>query len=577
MDNNLPPMPEGFQLDTGGGLPPLPEGFQIEQSPAMDVAKSAGAGVVQGAAGIPGLPGDAQAALRSHNPFDWLASKYEAAYPERAAANRALADKVHRGSDVGEMQLPTTEALKKITGADALDYDPQTTGGKFAKTIGEFVPGAFTGGAGSARQVAANVGRYAVLPGAASEAAGEATEGTKLEPWARTAAAVLAPAAAPRLVSPFANHAPEATRDAFARHVQVLRDEGVPVTAGQASDSQGLKYAENALDPDHAKNMLESFTRAATRRAGAETPVVEHGANGTVDNLLRETGARFDRLQASNTLTADAPLVQDLHRIRQEYTSVPGAYSDKAVHAATEGIDHIGALLVNGRTQMAGEAYQRLRSNLNKAAMGSADPQHSQALHDIVDSLDNAMERSVQRTNPADAGEWGRARGDYKRALVLEKAATAAGESTARGYITPAQLASAAKSVYGKRSYERGHDSFSDLANAGAAVLKALPDSGTAHRNWANHAIGAASGLAGGALGFHLGGGAKEAGESAIAGLLLGEKFEHLFEPATRAAARAALLNPASQRYLGNQAAAGAHRMRDTLPGLLTVGAAARQ
>jgi hypothetical protein len=154
-----------------------------------------------------------------------------------------------------------------------------------------------------------------------------------------------------------------------------------------------------------------------------------------------------------------------------------------------------------------------------------------------VEALDNAAERSVTRFNPGDAGEFGRARGDYKRALVLEKAATAAGESPARGYISPAQLASAAKSIYGRRAFERGQTPFSDLGQAGAAVLKAIPDSGTSQRMRIDHAISAITGAATGALGFHLGGVAHIA-DSAIGGLILGERLGHFADAPIRAVKR---------------------------------------
>jgi hypothetical protein len=190
--------------------------------------------------------------------------------------------------------------------------------------------------------------------------------------------------------------------------------------------------------------------------------------------------------------------------------------------------------------------------------------------------LDNGMERSIAYFNPSDAGAWKTARNDYKRALVLEKAATAAGESTARGYVTPAQLERAAKGVYGARAYETGKTPFSELGNAGAAVLRALPDSGTSQRVRIDHAISALTGAGAGALGFHLGGAAHVA-DSAIGGLLLGERLGHFADAPVRAALRAVLLNPVSTKYLGNQTAAGLPSVGGSLPGLLTAAAAARQ
>jgi hypothetical protein len=537
-------------------------------STGEDIKKSILPALQRGAAGLVGMPGDASTLLNKglDKLNDYLGPKLGYT-PEQIA-------KVQVG-DNGSPIFPTSEEVRgaadKVTGIG--DYRPQTLGGKIAGGITEMVPGALTGGARTAGGLAADLGRYAVAPALASEAAGKFAEGTPYEGAARFVGSLAGSGVASKAITPFASHAEEATRAAHERAVDVLKGAGVPVTAGQRADSQGLKYAENALSPDQSK-MLEGFTRAATRAGGAETPVLQHGAGGTIDTLRNEVGGRFDALASGNTMHADPKMGMDLSRLHSQYTSVPGAYDDATVKALNGYAQHVTDLMRdNGGAMLTGEQYQRLRSHINTAAMG-AEGDKSRALHDLVDVLDTGMERSIARTNPADAGEFGRAREDYKKALVLEKAATAAGESSARGYITPAQLERAAKGVYGARAYERGQTPFSQLGNAGAAVLKALPDSGTAHRAWANHAIGALSGAAGGALGFQFGGGAKEAGEAAIAGLLLGEKFEHILEPGTRAAARALALNPVAQRYLGNQMLAGRQGAR-SVPGLLSAAIAA--
>lgn len=69
---------------------------------------------------------------------------------------------------------------------------PKTAVGKYAGSIGEFAPGALLVPGGS---VAKNALNYAVLPGVASEAAGQATEGTAWEPYARLAGGVAGPLA----------------------------------------------------------------------------------------------------------------------------------------------------------------------------------------------------------------------------------------------------------------------------------------------------------------------------------------------------------------------------------------------
>jgi hypothetical protein len=96
-------------------------------------------------------------------------------------------------------------------------YQPKTIIGDYAETAGEYVPGALLNPEGS---LAANAVRYGLLPALTSETAGQLTQGTAAEPWARTLAAVLGagPGAwhhlartrsAPEVAEPLARRAPQ--------------------------------------------------------------------------------------------------------------------------------------------------------------------------------------------------------------------------------------------------------------------------------------------------------------------------------------------------------------------------------
>jgi hypothetical protein len=178
--------------------------------------------------------------------------------------------------------------------------------------------------------------------------------------------------------------------------------------------------------------------------------------------------------------------------------------------------------------------------------------------------MDSAMEASIGRNNPNDLGAFQQARGGYKRALVVEKAASMAGPGIAQGDISPAQLASASKAVYGTRAYERGYDPFSDLSQPGVAILKQLPDSGTSQRARINGLIRAGGAGVGALLGNHFGG----ATEGGVLGLLLGESVG---EPIVRGALRRTIMSRPVQGYLGNQVAAGVPGLLSTAPGALSV------
>lgn len=79
----------------------------------------------------------------------------------------------------------------KLGDADAMDFKPDDRLGRFIGTAGEFV-----GGAGAATKLTKPVLGASLTAGVGSEAAGQATEGTAAEPYARFAGALLAPTGA---------------------------------------------------------------------------------------------------------------------------------------------------------------------------------------------------------------------------------------------------------------------------------------------------------------------------------------------------------------------------------------------
>jgi hypothetical protein len=182
-------------------------------------------------------------------------------------------------------------------------------------------------------------------------------------------------------------------RDTPAARPRSVRVHPRTVRATQhCTDNQRLKYLENDLNLEAGKETLEGFTRAATRTAGTETPVVIHGKGGTVDELRKEVGRRFDALANGNTLHADPQKGLELNDLRNKYVSIPGAYDDATVKAMHGAADHVMDLMrANGGAVVTGQQYQTLRSRLNSAAM-SAEGQKATALHDFVDVLDNGME-----------------------------------------------------------------------------------------------------------------------------------------------------------------------------------------
>ncbi len=339
-----------------------------------------------------------------------------------------------------------------------------------------------------------------------------------------------------RIVSPLS------TSSARQSLVNTLEREGVDVTAGQATGSDALRYAESEIGGAAARDLVErqseQFTRAALSRAGVNA---DRATPEVIDNAFTRIGNQFDSLATRNTLKPDRKLQNDLVDTWRNYMSVtpPNA----RVPIVADMMTDINNALKNGGS-LDGKTYQSLRSRLDRVARGSRDPELANTLRDIRSALDDGMERSIAATNPKDLGGWRNARKEYRNMLVLEQAATGAGENAAAGLISPSALRNATVTKHGRRNYARGSGDFAELARAGEGVMKPMPQSGTAPRTAIRNMGAALPALLGAGAGGVAGG-----GPGAMAGMVAGA--------ALPAFAGRLMMTPAGQAYLKNQLLSG--------------------
>lgn len=150
--------------------------FKKPQAPepnvAADVAKSAGSGLIEGGLGL---------AAAGPLAIDAIARGVE------HLANTYGPDSIARWLNEGRAQAEENrKKIRELTGPKFYEHTPETTAGEYAKSTAEFVPAAIAGPGGIVRKTIAG----AILPGAGSEAAGQATKGTAFEAPARAAAAI---------------------------------------------------------------------------------------------------------------------------------------------------------------------------------------------------------------------------------------------------------------------------------------------------------------------------------------------------------------------------------------------------
>jgi len=376
-------------------------------------------------------------------------------------------------------------------------YQAPGTAGEFISTAGEFA-----GGAGATAGPGAML-KYGVAPGLASEAVGQVTEGKPIEPYARTAAALLTPAAVgvaqkgiQRVVSPMAGQLDPSRMQA----VEALREAGVTPTAGQAvggraAEGQLYREASTTAGRALADDALEDFTAAAMRSVGSTarkaTPDALEEATSRIGKVFDEATAGVEVMPSSTDLTAMSKAL--------------GVYRELAPKDAVAPIfENINKALVRSfraGTPIPARSVASWRSNLSKLTT-SADTATRNAAVSALEAVDDAINTSlVAAGKPELVSKLSEARNQYRNLLALERAA----QRSETGIITPAQLRNALL-LQGRRRYVQGKGDLGPLTRAGAEVLGALPNSGTQQRLSAGQVMSGAAGGTGAGLGaFGLG------------------------------------------------------------------------
>lgn len=496
---------------------------------AEDVARSGVTGVIKGGASLAGLPGDiAELGARGLD----RATRFVGDKLGVNVTPRADRDATYGSRDILSAIEPHTEKGRF--------HKPQSTAGEYAQTVGEFLPGIVGGPGGIGTRALTQV----VAPALGSEAAGQMSKGTAAEPYARVAGALLgglAPSVGARAISPLPINAERAAA------VNNLRNEGVTdLTAGQVTGRKPLQYleAERGRGGNLMESQAEQFTESALRRVGENA---NRATPEVIDNAFNRLGTEFNYLAQNNTARFDRAIAGDLRRVVDDYNNIVSP--PNRTPAVDNFLTEISNVAVRSGGNIPGEAYQSLRSRMERAARGMGNnPEARNAIRDMREALDDAMERSIRRAGrPDDIQAWQDARRQYRNLITIERAATGAGEGAAAGLISPAKLREATVNTQGRRNYARGTGEFADLARSGVQVMSPLPNSGTAGRISAQNLGAGALSLLGG-----VGGGAYSGGDPTMtaAGFLAGALLP-------RAAGRAAT-SGAGRRYLANQLAAPA-------------------
>jgi len=417
------------------------------------------------------------------------------------------------------------------------EYRPKTDTGKLVGAGFETLPGAIAFGGTSP----ANMLQYGILPGVASEKAGQLTEGSPIEPWARFGAGIVAPVVAGAgnkllryVISPHGG-----VNQRRLDMVKVLDDYDIgPVTAGQKVGSEKLQRVE--MSTGRGQDMLDaqktSFTKAILKTAGTD-------ADGAFPDVLKATddriGAVFDSVTKGVDVVPDAQDLQGVSKALATYTrlsqkgNITPAFTDinkKMVSSFRTGQPIDADALAIWRSDM---------SVLRK----SGDIPTAQAAVDMMEALDDTIAAALTKAGkPEAAAQLNKARGEWRNFIVIEKAAASPTFDAVTGALSPAVVRSAV-SRQGARQYVQGtRGDIGDVGRAASTIFKTQPRPGTAGEATAlgipqtlSASFGAWLGSAGGPVGTAAGATAGLLGpsmlRSAKAGPLQGYLANQLVKP----------------------------------------------
>lgn len=379
------------------------------------------------------------------------------------------------------------EGLKTVTGG-ASEYQPQTTPGEYLGTTMEFLPGAMVGG------LPGMTGRalaYGVVPGLASEAAGQATEGTVIEPYARAAAA---------LASSFLAGRPGAFvgDDEATRMANVMREAGVDLSTGQGTGSQALMRMEGRLQA--TDKQLADFTAATMRQLGSTAKTALPTNLAVTQNAIVK---QMDDALAGVNIIPSQTQSQAAIKVATDYVDrVPAGQLTPRIRGIA---NEIKALAASGR-DVPLSRLKTWRSDIGDFTV-SPDAATRNAAHSLRTLIDDMTDQALIAANRGgDIAALAKAREAYRNFIGVRDAATRGASES--GILSPTQLNQSMIRAQGRENYAIGRTTpMVDFTRSGAATLRPAPAVSPGGVRSISEALPAALGAAGagGAIGAGLG------------------------------------------------------------------------
>ena len=377
------------------------------------------------------------------------------------------------------------QGIADVTGG-ATEYKPQTVPGEYTGTIAEFAGGALALPIGGpVRSIA-----QSLVPALGSETAGQTARSyaPEYEELARFAAALGTPVVASSITQPITRRMTLGPPDQIygnvpgsqrAQNVDLLKEMGMKdISAGQQVGSATLQKLEDVVEPTLSQKT--DLTKMVLQRAGIEDGMA---TPNVIDKRAKELGKVFDDAEASVkegfeisegekllTLFDDANEMLSQGKIVGKTKKIIDAFSDNSVSGEAVSVAQLKTARFDLQKVMQSSLKNQDQVNYNLA-------------NDVLEVVDDMIERNVLKYNPKLLPTLQKTRTDYRALLTAERAVSGKGQDAASGLITPNSLDTAVKVREGVTATTRlrGTD-VADISRAASEVLSPLPTVSAAGR-----------------------------------------------------------------------------------------------
>lgn len=401
------------------------------------------AGVARGLADVPAVPANvAQLGARG---VEWATGMEEPSMVSRALS-----------------KLPDTRDMLSsvpVIGPES-EYVAPGRAGQFASTIGEFAGGAagFSKLMPNGMGTAENMIRYGAIPGLASEGAGQLTEGTAAEPYARAGAGVVAALLASPKPGSFTN------KTEAGKMANTLQDEGVRnITVGQSKGSQPLMAAEGRLQA--TSQQIDDFTAATMKQLGSPDRLATPSALKAVQDRVVQ---QMDDAVRGVDIIPDATAAQRAMAAADDYVQrVPAGQLTPRVRGIA---DEIQVASQAGKP-VALDLMKKWRSDIGRLSVSpdAATRESAHAIRTLIDDMTDSALNAAGRSD--DIQSLAAARETYRNFIGVRDAASRAGAEG--GTLSPQALNQSIIRSQGREAYATGQGTpMSEFTRAGASVLR---------------------------------------------------------------------------------------------------------